>query len=228
MIATAWARACRPAGSTSGACTRSAATATRWSTTFRRQGAALHLQRLLAAGRRRLPRGAGLRVHLPRHGLLGQRLGVRRRHAVRSGLYLLVSQRGGRQVQLCGLGAGHPLYGGAGVVERPVRDGPAEGRVRREPRGHRALRHPAGRGHGLWLHLARPGAPRRQVDAADLQPGDALGHVLGGPGRLPRASRQHHPRRRPASGRPPHRRHPRPRPPWSRWTRSWACVPATG
>lgn len=93
--------------------------------------AALHLQRLSAAGRRRLPRGAGLRVHLPRHGVLGQCLGVRGGgHAVRSGLYLLVGQRGGRQVQLRGLGPGHPLYGGAGVVERPVRDGPAEGRVR--------------------------------------------------------------------------------------------------
>ena len=52
-----------PAGSTSGACTRSAATATMVDTVSAAE-AALHLQRLSAAGRRRLPRGAGLRVHL--------------------------------------------------------------------------------------------------------------------------------------------------------------------
>ena len=231
MIATAWARACRPAGSTSGACTRSAATATRWSTTVSAAGAALHLQRLSAAGRRRLPRGAGLRVHLPRHGVLGQCLGVRGGgHAVRSGLYLLVGQRGGRQVQLRGLGPGHPLYGGAGVVERLLSEmGRQKVEYVENREGHRALRHPAGRGHGLWLHLARPGAPRWQVDAADLQPGNALGHVLGGPGRLPRASRQHHPRRRSASGRPPHRRpHPRATTTVVTVDAGWACVPATG
>ncbi|WYX12044.1 phage tail protein [Achromobacter xylosoxidans] len=53
-----------------------------------RQGTALHLQRLPAAGGRCLSRGAGLRFHLPRHGLLGQCRRVRvRRHAGRSGLH---------------------------------------------------------------------------------------------------------------------------------------------
>ena len=150
-------------------------------------------------------------------------------HAVRSGLYLLVGQRGGRQVQLRGLGLGTRYtvalvswndlseMGRQKVEYVENRGGIARYGIQQvEVTGFGCTSRGQAHRVGKWMLLTSNLETRSVtfsvgLDACRVRPGSII-----------RVADQHLAGRRIGGG------HPRGRPPWSRWTRSWACVPATG
>ena len=174
-----------------------------------RHRAALYLQPVPVGARRRPEGSAGPGNDIPRHGLLGGRLGHGGGgHSRGPGLHLLERQRHRRQVRLLRLCQEKPLHRLPGELERPDRLLPAEGPVCRRSAGDRTLRHPADRDDRYGLHVPGPGPADRQVGAADQSPGDRERWLLSGLGWHAGAPWADHPHRGQRPGRPPHWRAP--------------------